>query len=63
MPTSTKEHAETLVREILKDLSDRAGVPEWLGSEHDDGAMLVRDELVRDVVEPFLSKLVNPSDY
>lgn len=26
---------------ILKDLSDRAGIPEWLGSEGDDAAQEV----------------------
>lgn len=30
---------------ILKDLSDRAGIPEWLGSESDDAAKDVANDL------------------
>jgi hypothetical protein len=52
--TDPKELAERIVRAVLKDLSDRAGVPEWLDPEFDETGADVARDLVRDVVLPIL---------
>ena len=48
--------ADTVTWKVLKDLSDRAGVPEWLGSERDGAAASVHRELSRYVVLPALKE-------
>ena len=43
---STKDDRH-LAREILRDLSDRSGIPEWLGSETDPAAR----DVMKDIAE------------
>lgn len=42
--------AKDLVQKILKDLSDRAGIPEWLGDLDDNDTISVVEELTELVV-------------
>lgn len=50
MPDVTKEDRD-LAWAILDDLSDRAGIPEWLGRRFDDAARDVAKDVAQIIAE------------
>ena len=52
-----EQFASDLAWKILDDLSDRAGIPEWIGSRSDPDAVAMHRDLVREVIMPELEGL------